>query len=219
MSTNSPSSRPRTPDCSPRVSLTSISVFTTGQPLHRCYFRSAVGVLRPIIVSDYFLATWHICLTPLDPQSPMVFGSPGATWMFYSLFIAGVVRLKLRLYELAGVEADMLMKPAWDVGDAMRLMMHADRTWSGPGHWFMYSNFLRTDTPIDVQQNCCANRIDVETLKSMIPGHADDEWMSTLFTSIAAPSPLYALYTIDLDTIDAGTGHLLQLNYLQTTQL
>lgn len=36
---------------------------------------------------------------------------------------------------MAGVEAIMLMHPAWDVGNAMTLMMHADATWSGPGGW------------------------------------------------------------------------------------
>jgi hypothetical protein len=121
---------------------TGISTDAAGQPLHRFYFRSAVGVLGPIIVSAYFIAIWRIYLVPLDTQSPLAFGPPGATWVFYSWFVAGVVGLNLSLYGLAGVEAAMLMEPAWNVGDAMRLMMHADRTWSGPGGWLKMLNWI-----------------------------------------------------------------------------
>jgi hypothetical protein len=113
-----------------------------GQPLHRFYFRSAVGVLGPIIVSAYFIVIWRIYLVPSDAHSPLAFGPPGATYVFYSWFIAGVVGLNLSLYGLAGVEAAMLMESAWNVGDAMRLMMHADRTWSGPGGWLKMLNWI-----------------------------------------------------------------------------
>jgi hypothetical protein len=108
---------------------------TFGQPLRRFYFRTIVGVFGPILVVCYFIAIWRIYLAPLDLKSPLSFGPPGATWIFYSWFVAGVVGLNLSLYGLAGVEAAMLMEPAWHVGDAMRLMMHADNTWSGPGGW------------------------------------------------------------------------------------
>ena len=108
---------------------------TPAQPLRRFYFRTAVGILGPILVVCYFTAIWRIYLAPLDLKSPLSFGPPGATWIFYSWFVAGVVGLNLSLYGLAGVEAAMLMEPAWHVGDAMRLMMHADNTWSGPGGW------------------------------------------------------------------------------------
>jgi hypothetical protein len=65
----------------------------------------------------------------------MLFGRRGATWIYYSWFIAGVIGLSLSLYGLSGVEAGMLMEPAWNVGDATRLMLHADKTWGGPGGW------------------------------------------------------------------------------------
>ncbi|KAF2726969.1 hypothetical protein EJ04DRAFT_570794 [Polyplosphaeria fusca] len=106
-----------------------------GRPLRRFYFRSIVGVLGPLIVTAYFLAIWRIYLIPADPHSPLFFGPPGATWVFYSWFVAGVVGLNLSLYGIAGVEAAMLMEPAWGAGDAMRLMMHADSSWSGPAGW------------------------------------------------------------------------------------
>jgi hypothetical protein len=65
----------------------------------------------------------------------LIFGKRGATWIFYSWFVAGVLGLTLSLYGLTGVEASMLMEPTWNVGDATRLMLHADNTWSGPGGW------------------------------------------------------------------------------------
>lgn len=99
-------------------------------------------MLGPIVVSAYFIAIWRIYLAPADVHSPLAFGPPGATYVFYSWFIAGVVGLNLSLYGLAGVEAAMLMEPAWNVGDAMRLMMHADRTWSGPGGWLKMINWI-----------------------------------------------------------------------------
>lgn len=66
----------------------------------------------------YFIAIWRKYLAHIDPHSPLAFGPPGATWVFYSWFVAGVVGLNLSLYGLAGVEAGMLMEPAWQVGDA-----------------------------------------------------------------------------------------------------
>jgi hypothetical protein len=65
----------------------------------------------------------------------MLFGPRGATWVYYSWFVTGVIGLALSLYSLAGVEAGMMMEPVWNVGDATRLMLHADKTWSGPGGW------------------------------------------------------------------------------------
>ena len=109
-------------------------------------------MLGPIIVSAYFIAIWRIYLAPVDVHSPLAFGPPGATWVFYSWFIAGVVGLNLSLYGLAGVEAAMLMEPAWNVGDAMRLMMHADRTWSGPGGWLKMLNWIMQTHRAGIQQ-------------------------------------------------------------------
>jgi len=65
----------------------------------------------------------------------MLYGPRGAKWVFYSWFVIGVIGLALGVYSLSGVEAGMLMEPAWNVGDASRLMLHADKTWSGPGGW------------------------------------------------------------------------------------
>jgi len=104
-----------------------------GQPLRRFYFRTIVGILGPIIVVSYLITMWRIYLAPLQPDSAVAFGPPGAKWVFYSWFVARVIGLSLSLYGLAGAEAGMLMEQTWRVQDAMRLMLHADNTWSGPG--------------------------------------------------------------------------------------
>jgi hypothetical protein len=70
-----------------------------------------------------------------------MFGLRGATWVFYSWFIAGVRGLNLSLHGLAGFEAGMLMEARWNVGDAKNLMLHADNTWSGPGGWLETINW------------------------------------------------------------------------------
>jgi len=106
-----------------------------GHPLRRFYFRTIVGILGPIIVVSYLITIWRIYLAPLHSDSTVASGPPGAKWVFYSWFIAGVIGLSLSLYGLAGAEAGMLMERNWRVQDAMRLMLHADNTWSGPGGW------------------------------------------------------------------------------------
>jgi hypothetical protein len=106
-----------------------------GQPLRRYYFRTIVGIFGPIIVVSYLITIWRIYLAPLHSDSTAAFGPPGAKWVFYSWFVAGVIGLSLSLYGLAGAEAGMLMERTWRVEDAMRLMLHADNTWSGPGGW------------------------------------------------------------------------------------
>jgi hypothetical protein len=113
-----------------------------GQHLYVFYFRTLVGILGPIAVVGYFIAIWRIYLAPLDSTSTVSFGPPGAKWVFYSWFVAGVIGLNLSLYGLAGAEAGMLMERTWRVKDAMRLMLHADNTWSGLGGWIKALNWV-----------------------------------------------------------------------------
>jgi hypothetical protein len=106
-----------------------------GRLMRRYVFRTVVGVFGPIIVLCYLTVIWQLYLVPIDPESSVSFGPPGAKWIFYSWFVAGIIGLNLSLYGLAGAEAGMLMEPFWRVNDAMGLMLHADNTWSGPGGW------------------------------------------------------------------------------------
>ncbi|KAH7081825.1 hypothetical protein BKA63DRAFT_463289 [Paraphoma chrysanthemicola] len=106
-----------------------------GHRLRRFWWRAFIGVFGPIIVTAYFITLWRVYLAPIDPESLVAFGPPGATWIFYSWFVVGVIGLNLSMYGMEGVEAAMLMEPHWQAGDGMKLMMHADNTWSGPGGW------------------------------------------------------------------------------------
>ncbi|KAF3049529.1 hypothetical protein E8E11_009958 [Didymella keratinophila] len=128
------------------------STSVVGEPLRHFYFRTAVGILGPLLVLCYFLAIWRVYLAPIDEASSLAFGPPGATWVFYSWFVAGVIGLNLSMYGLAGIEAAMLMEPRWNVGDAMRLMMHADSTWSGPGGWMKTMKWIFQTRKAGVRQ-------------------------------------------------------------------
>ena len=91
------------------------------------------------------------------------------------------------------------------------------------GVYSTYSNFARTDTPINVQRARCAERFGPENISSFITGRGtagqDKDWLSNLFTSSAAPPAFYAPYTDDPDAVDAGGGIMFQLGYLNATQL
>jgi hypothetical protein len=106
-----------------------------GHPLRRFYLRALVGVFGPLIIIGYFISIWRYYLAPVSADDPVAFGPIGAKWIFYGWFLAGVIGLKLSLYGLEGVEAGMLMERGWSVGDGMKFMMHADKTWSGPRGW------------------------------------------------------------------------------------
>jgi hypothetical protein len=117
-----------------------------GHSLRRFYFRALVGVLGPLVVIGYFISVWRFYLVPADPNSPVAFGPIGAKWIFYGWFVAGVIGLNLSLYGLEGVEAAMLMEPTWSVGNGMKIMMHADKTWSGPGGWMKTAKWIWQST-------------------------------------------------------------------------
>jgi hypothetical protein len=115
-----------------------------GKRLQRFYVRTLAGVFGPFVIGAYFIAIWRIYILPAEKaEGPLTFGKHGAMWIFYSWFATGVVGLNLSLYILKGVEGAMLMEPLWNVGDANRLMLHADTTWSGPGGWIKTAKWSR----------------------------------------------------------------------------
>jgi len=130
-----------------------------GRPLRRFYSRTIVGVLGPIIILSYVIIVWRVYLAPLQPDSTVAFGPPGAKWVFYSWFVAGVIGLSLSLYGLAGAEAGMLMERTWKVEDAMRLMLHADNTWSGPGGWMKALKWVVQTRRVRSQQTKLPSRL------------------------------------------------------------
>lgn len=82
-----------------------------------------------------------------------------------------------------------------------------------------YSNFQRTDTPINVQTLRCAECFTADVPILMLPWKTGEEWLSYFFTSSAAPPSFYASYVSDDMDLDTGVGYNVQLNYLQAEQL
>lgn len=89
-----------------------------------------------------------------------------------------------------------------------------------------YTDFVRTDTPINKQKHRCAPRFEAQSIFSMLnvgsPSGATTgittTWLDGLFKSVAAPPPFYGAYDSD-EPMDANTGAMLQLGYLQASQL
>ncbi|KAH5614175.1 hypothetical protein HBI26_003750 [Parastagonospora nodorum] len=160
---------------------------TGGHPLRRFYFRALVGVLGPIIVTGYYLAVWRYYLAPIDPNNPVPFGPAGAKWILYSWFVIGVVGLSLSKYGLEGVEASMLMEPGWNPTNGMKLMMHGEKTWSGPGGWMRIINWSW----------------------QLSRGSGKLELPSALWFFLAFPSIfIFIAYPISGSTIEITQGHL-----------
>ena len=88
-----------------------------------------------------------------------------------------------------------------------------------------YTDFVRTDTPINDQKYRCAQRFGAAGVHAMLAGAVTEKpsngrgtWMNQLFDSVAAAPPFYASYDSP-NEIDVGTGSMIQLQYLQASQL
>ncbi|KAK2791462.1 hypothetical protein FQN53_002571 [Emmonsiellopsis sp. PD_33] len=109
-----------------------------GYTLRRFWLRTFVGLIVPPVVTGYYivLATYYL-LPQDDATNPFKIGPPGATYIFVAWFVVGIFGLDAARYGLVGAEAGMLMyHRRLAPRNAMQLMMHADRTWTGPGGWF-----------------------------------------------------------------------------------
>ncbi|KAK2807014.1 hypothetical protein FQN50_005588 [Emmonsiellopsis sp. PD_5] len=116
-----------------------------GYTLRRFWFRTFVGLIVPPVVTGYYIVLATYYLVPQDDATnPFKIGPPGANYIFVTWFVVGmpphepgVFGLDAARYGLVGAEAGMLMYNRWLAPrNAMQLMMHADRTWTGPGGWF-----------------------------------------------------------------------------------
>ncbi|KAK2732327.1 hypothetical protein FQN55_004269 [Onygenales sp. PD_40] len=127
-----------------------------GYTLRRFWFRTFVGLIVPPVVTGYYivLATYYL-LPQDDATNPLKIGPPGATYIFVAWFVVGIFGLDAARYGLVGAEAGMLMyHRRLAPRNAMQLMMHADRTWTGPGGWFKVIQkvrFLRRGSSSDQQ--------------------------------------------------------------------
>ncbi|KKZ68108.1 hypothetical protein EMCG_06218 [[Emmonsia] crescens] len=108
-----------------------------GYKLRRFWLRAVISVVVPPVVTGYYTFLVNYYLEPQNEDiNPLRVGPGGANFAFWSWFLIGVFGLNLSKYGLIGTEAGMLMhnRPLGPK-DALQLMMHADRTWSGPSGW------------------------------------------------------------------------------------
>ncbi|EGE83598.1 hypothetical protein, variant 1 [Blastomyces gilchristii SLH14081] len=108
-----------------------------GYKLRRFWPRAVIGVVVPPVVTAYYTFLVLYYLKPQDEDTnPLRVGPGGANFAFWSWFLIGVFGLNLSKYGLIGTEAGMLMyNRSLGPRNALQLMMHADRTWSGPSGW------------------------------------------------------------------------------------
>ncbi|KAK2734020.1 hypothetical protein FQN57_001889 [Myotisia sp. PD_48] len=100
---------------------------------HRFTARSIFLTVIPALILAYYVTIWRV-LTTSDVDS-LVYGHRNASWVFYSWFVVGVFGLNVSKYGLAGVEAAMLQTSFWGVDNTMALLMHNEKSWSGPSGW------------------------------------------------------------------------------------
>ncbi|PGH06625.1 hypothetical protein GX51_02252 [Blastomyces parvus] len=108
-----------------------------GYKLRRFWPRTVIGVVVPPLVTAYYAFLVLYYLKPQDEDAnPLRVGPGGGNFAFWSWFLIGVFGLNLSRYGLIGTEAGMLMyNRSLGPKNALQLMMHADRTWSGPSGW------------------------------------------------------------------------------------
>lgn len=101
--------------------------------LYRHPFRTLMLVIVPPLITAYFIVIWQVIA--VEDVDVLKYGHRNATWVYYSWFVVGVFGLNVSRYGLAGVEAAMLQDPFWKVDNAMALMMHSEKGWSGFSGW------------------------------------------------------------------------------------
>ncbi|PGH08909.1 hypothetical protein GX51_00966 [Blastomyces parvus] len=101
--------------------------------LRRFPLRAAAVIVGPVVVLAYYGFIWRLVVTRADEVLKL--GMPNELWIYYCWFVVGVFGLNFSKYGLLGIEASMLHDRNWQVKSAMKLLMHCDSAWSGPGGW------------------------------------------------------------------------------------
>ncbi|KIW09903.1 hypothetical protein PV08_11679 [Exophiala spinifera] len=97
--------------------------------------RTVTCICVPILMTGYYAGLWAYWIEGYDNSGPVPWGPPAGLWAYYIWFVVSAVGIGMSKYGLAGIEAALLMDPRWAPGNAMQLMIHCDRTWSGPAGW------------------------------------------------------------------------------------
>jgi hypothetical protein len=106
--------------------------------MRRFWLRGLCCTSFPAVLTLYYVLMWKLWLPPQSKESlqqALPHGRGGAPWVFYSWFVLSTIGINLLKYGLSGAEASMLMDPRWAATNAMQIMMHADKNWSGPSGW------------------------------------------------------------------------------------
>ncbi|KAK5559818.1 hypothetical protein LTR46_001567 [Exophiala xenobiotica] len=103
-----------------------------GELLPRFWLRTLTCTVVPLLITAYYAGLYAYWILRYDDGGPMAQGPPAGRWAYY-ICATGI---GLSKYGLAGVEAGMLMDKRWAAKNAMQLMSHCEKTWSGPSGWF-----------------------------------------------------------------------------------
>ncbi|OJD20900.1 hypothetical protein ACJ73_07762 [Blastomyces percursus] len=102
--------------------------------LRRFPLRVAALIVGPVVVLAYYAFIWHLVVA--RAEDTLKLGIPNELWIHYCWFFVGVFGLNFSKYGLLGVKASILHDRNWQVKSAMKLLMHCNSAWSGPGGWF-----------------------------------------------------------------------------------
>ena len=104
--------------------------------LRRFPLRAIAVIFGPLLVLGYYAFIWRTIQTRREAADTLIYGLPNELWINYSWFAVGVFGLNFSKYGLLGIEASMLHHRTWQVKNSMKLLMHCESAWSGPGGWF-----------------------------------------------------------------------------------
>ncbi|KAJ9609031.1 hypothetical protein H2200_006802 [Cladophialophora chaetospira] len=106
-----------------------------GHQMQVFWLRTITCICVPIFVTGYYAGLWAYWINGFDGSGPVPSGPSAGRWAFYIWFVVSAVGIGMSKYGLAGVEAALLMDPRWAPRNAFQLLLHCDKTWSGPVGW------------------------------------------------------------------------------------
>ncbi len=105
------------------------------RPPRRYWLRALVLIFIPTIIAAYYAIIWVQLLQKSRFDEVVKYRTFSGSLIYYSWFLIGVFGLSWFKFGLLGVEASMLCSHFWGAPNLVALLMHANRTWSGPSGW------------------------------------------------------------------------------------
>ncbi|KAK5451473.1 hypothetical protein LTS15_008238 [Exophiala xenobiotica] len=107
-----------------------------GQLLPRFWLRTLTCTVVPLLITAFYAGLYTYWILRYDDGGPVAQGPPAGLWAYYIWFVVSATGIGISKYGLAGIEAGMLMDKRWAAKNAVQLMPHCEKTWSGPSGWF-----------------------------------------------------------------------------------